>query len=78
MPCIVTMDLVVDYEYFLTFSRANSVLNRKHKRQMNILRLKQVKHIKNGFCLTIIIELVDYPNHTILQNYNSLKVSVIS
>ena len=29
---------------------------------------------KNRFCMTIIIGLVHYPNHTFLQNYYSLKV----
>jgi len=31
MPCVVTMDLVVDCEYILKFSRENSVLKREHK-----------------------------------------------
>lgn len=31
MPCIVTMDLAVDGECVLKFSRENSVLKREHK-----------------------------------------------
>ena len=68
MPCIVTMDLVVDCECVLKFSRENSVFKREHK--------LQVKLLKNRFCMSIIIGLVHYPNHTFLQNYNSLKVRV--
>ena len=31
MPCLVTMDLVVDREHVLKFSRENSILKREHK-----------------------------------------------
>jgi len=31
MPCVVTMNLVVDCEYILKLSRENSVLKREHK-----------------------------------------------
>ena len=40
--------------------------------------LKQVKLLENRFCMNIIIGLVHYPNHTFLQNCNSLKVNFVS
>jgi len=65
-------------EYVLKYLRENSVLNENINwpRCINriVLKFKQVKLPKNKiwFCISIIIGLVHYPNHTFLKNYNSL------
>ena len=63
MPYIVIMNLVVCCKNVFKFSRENRFFKREHK----------LLFLKNRFCM-IIIRLVHYPNHTFLQNYNSLKI----